>query len=663
MVERAKLLIDLEFTRKSVNSQLQNLKKGIEKSVKPNLKADKIVSNELGKQIDFLNCVAKQEKIIQAERKKSTKQILDAQNPLKQSLQNTYGTQIDFLNKINKQEKIISAQRTKSFQSQLDAQQIQQPQRIQDTRSIEQLKATKVFDSAGIVGVQREIANLGKTYNQLNDAGLLNKQTVKALEKQYVQFAKVSGNAIKNISKELKQVAKATQQINFDFLSLIFAGIALQATFGKALTSIIDNYKVITGLNSVFNKSVLALSANWSFLKFSIANALNTPFIIRSIQLITDGLEDLSFWFLENKGFALGLLGAFALLFGAGTVSVLLGSILQIGIQVKAMGNTFRKIPKLVTEARLALLTFSITTGLILILVTVAAIVYLMKKFPEVGEEVKTSFDKVGEFALIAAGHMDTFATSIYNTSLEMMVLGDLKVDSLFETIAKSVGILLICLGVGFTFILYTATTSLGLLAEGLIKLKLLFQEATLTGAEFILTLMDLSNMFLGTNIDTTNQGGLVFDLAKGVEASKNSLNELRQEQIDLDDSFKTLVNDARLSVDNIITSGVSKESIESTGMMSTELDKVAISSEELTTSTDFATLAVQDMISENVNAIEQTPAVIKAKEEEGAAVDALEKKYKNLIETKKKANDDDGFILPSEAIGLPQSYVSYMDG
>ena len=91
--------------------------------------------------------------------------------------------------------------------------------------------------------------------------------------------------------KTTKKALKATKQLNFGFLSLIFGGQALKATFGGALKSIVSDFNRITGLQSEFGKATQKTQANFSFLKFAIGNALNQPFVISTIELLSDGIE------------------------------------------------------------------------------------------------------------------------------------------------------------------------------------------------------------------------------------------------------------------------------------------------------------------------------------------------------------------------------------
>ena len=98
-------------------------------------------------------------------------------------------------------------------------------------------------------------------------------------------------------NKEWKAIQRSAKQFDFTILSLLFSGMFLERTFGGMFKSIIDSYKKAVGMNSQFNRATLKLSANFEFLKFSIANALNSPIIISAIEWLTDRLTQLSDWF------------------------------------------------------------------------------------------------------------------------------------------------------------------------------------------------------------------------------------------------------------------------------------------------------------------------------------------------------------------------------
>jgi len=122
---------------------------------------------------------------------------------------------------------------------------------------------------------------------------------------------------------QLKKLRIQTKGFNWDFMSLMFFGMILQRTFGGAYKSIIDNYKKIVGLNSEFTKSVMKLNANWSYLKFSIANALNSPTIVNAIEWFSNAIERVGDYFADHPGMAQLIIDIIAALAGFGTVLII----------------------------------------------------------------------------------------------------------------------------------------------------------------------------------------------------------------------------------------------------------------------------------------------------------------------------------------------------
>jgi len=191
-----------------------------------------------------------------------------------------------------------------------------------------------MFNLNDITAANRGLMDVGKTYNRLADAGMLNNRVVAQLKRQFVELSKTAGNTITNLDKQFKSLTKSQKTFNFNFLTFLFAGMMLQRVFGGALRSIIDSYKKMTGMNSEFNKGVLKLNASWNFLKFSIANALNSPAVINGLQWLTDGLETMADFFAENEWAAQALLGTMAGLFALGSISLFIGSLMQMGMML-----------------------------------------------------------------------------------------------------------------------------------------------------------------------------------------------------------------------------------------------------------------------------------------------------------------------------------------
>lgn len=165
---------------------------------------------------------------------------------------------------------------------------------------------------------------------------------------------------------EVSKLRQNTKGFSFDFLTLLFAGMMLQRTFGGMFKSIIDSYKKAAGMNSQFNRSVLKLSANFEFLKFSIANALNSPFVINAIEWFTDRLAQLADILADNPEFANIIIGVVAALATIGTLSMIASGVKQIEMLLGIMGltSTATAIENLSKLAKIGTIVVGITLTL-----------------------------------------------------------------------------------------------------------------------------------------------------------------------------------------------------------------------------------------------------------------------------------------------------------
>lgn len=181
--------------------------------------------------------------------------------------------------------------------------------------------------------------------------------------KQAVNYLNKMGKELGLNNKQMKRLQINTKRFSFEFLTLIFAGMMLKRVFGGALRSIYDNYKKIVGMNSQFNKSVMKLGASWSYLKFVIGNALNSPFVIRAVEWLTDSIEWLADVLAENKDLAIGLVGALAGLYALGELASFIGGFMQFGMLMTA----------LLKGALLLISPLGIALGILLLMVAAVA--------------------------------------------------------------------------------------------------------------------------------------------------------------------------------------------------------------------------------------------------------------------------------------------------
>ena len=182
--------------------------------------------------------------------------------------------------------------------------------------------------------LSNDLANMLKTQDQMAAISGKNNANYKAATEEVKRLQRELGLS----TTEMEKLRQKTKGFSFDFLTLLFAGMMLQRTFGGMFKSIINGYKKTVGLNSQFNRSVLKLQANFEFLKFSIANALNSPFVINAIEWFTDRINQISDFFLDHPGFATAILAVVGALATIGTLSMIASGVKQIGMLMGIMG-------------------------------------------------------------------------------------------------------------------------------------------------------------------------------------------------------------------------------------------------------------------------------------------------------------------------------------
>ena len=150
------------------------------------------------------------------------------------------------------------------------------------------------------------------------------------------------------INKVHKAVKRFDMQMLGLGLSVMFAGMALQRAFGGALRSLFANYKMIGDEQSTFNVKTNELNASWTFLKFSIIEALSQSGLFSSF---IDWVINIIEWFstLINKFPAIGtgLVVAFSVLAGTGAVMAILGQFITFWAgTVGVRGTLFKTASK-----------------------------------------------------------------------------------------------------------------------------------------------------------------------------------------------------------------------------------------------------------------------------------------------------------------------------
>src|SRR3990172_5604365 len=96
-----------------------------------------------------------------------------------------------------------------------------------------------------------------------------------------------ASNAVKVIEAHMKAVSNVMGDLNkrtggFDMrlLSLMFTGMALTRLMGGLFKSLDSGYRKVENNTSAWMVATNHLGASWEFLKYTIMEALNNPFII-----------------------------------------------------------------------------------------------------------------------------------------------------------------------------------------------------------------------------------------------------------------------------------------------------------------------------------------------------------------------------------------------
>jgi hypothetical protein len=174
---------------------------------------------------------------------------------------------------------------------------------------------------------------LGKQINNINNAGLMTPEIMADARKEFSKFSVTT-------DKQIKQIVKGTEGMNFGFLSMIFAGMALQRTFGGFLTSLRTNYQQIIPENSKFNKQINNLSGSFAFLKFTIFDAFaRNPLVESAMKFMIDTLVSLANFIDDHPSLGLTIVGITAFITALGTALFLAGQGITVAMGLKALAG------------------------------------------------------------------------------------------------------------------------------------------------------------------------------------------------------------------------------------------------------------------------------------------------------------------------------------
>ena len=157
-----------------------------------------------------------------------------------------------------------------------------------------------------------------------------------------IEADKAFDKASKSLGKFGKFAQHGTKQLvefNGTALSMMFFGMAINRVFKKAMSSIFDGYKKAIPASSEFNRQTLALSANWEFFKFQLADAFAKSDLFQKFIGFTIGLlhtfEKLP---VPVKAFLVDMV---ALAIVLGTLAVVFGT---VSLGIGAVINSFATI-------------------------------------------------------------------------------------------------------------------------------------------------------------------------------------------------------------------------------------------------------------------------------------------------------------------------------
>ncbi len=204
------------------------------------------------------------------------------------------------------------------------------------TANQEMDKLYKSMDKASKV---KPLSSLTQTERTQKLLGVLQQhgKTLNGIEKIYGKnsveankYFKQVTHGSKNAEKSLRRSQKIAEGFSFDFLGLMFGGMALQRAFGGMFKSMSEGYKSVTGESTEFAKKTMALGDSFSYLKFALFQGFAengfVKFVIDGITWAIQGLADFMEAHPNLAAFLTGFAGALALL---GSGLLLIGSVKQ----------------------------------------------------------------------------------------------------------------------------------------------------------------------------------------------------------------------------------------------------------------------------------------------------------------------------------------------
>jgi len=150
---------------------------------------------------------------------------------------------------------------------------------------------------------------------QLEKARLKTATTVTSVNKNIQQLtatgrkiSTVYSNAAGDIIKSTEAMETGISRFQFEFLGILFFGMALQRFFGGIARAGISTFRSITEAVDGTNTALTAVSAASTFLAFTIGEAINTLLepLLPGLLEIVDTVGD---WIQQNPELAAGIIG------------------------------------------------------------------------------------------------------------------------------------------------------------------------------------------------------------------------------------------------------------------------------------------------------------------------------------------------------------------
>lgn len=263
------------------------------------------------------------------------------------------------------------------------------------------------------------LSNVNKVLGQLTDIGRLKAMGVGLgdIEKNTIGLAKQMGITNKTINKTMTDGTRNASKFDARLLGLLFSGMALSRAFGGILRGITNTFAKAEDNTSGLGQATTRLTAAWEFLKFSIFDALNTPFFINLIDGIIGVIRFFSQLSTTTK---LVILGVVAGLVAIGTELAIIG---QVSLGWKAIFGTsglLKEVGIIVGSSGIGAITFAI----IGLLIVIAVVITAFKEFPEEAKSIsasiktglgvqvgslKTSFDRLVKSLNLAENSLEFF--------------------------------------------------------------------------------------------------------------------------------------------------------------------------------------------------------------------------------------------------------------